>query len=116
MLVGAAVQNGHPPPGDPAGPGGPFSLASPERNRELLEGAGFAEVAVEEIPDVMVFDDFEDYWSLQTQVAGPIALLVSSLPADAVEAIRRSLEPMVAPFRSGAGYEFPTLTLVATAA
>lgn len=114
-LVGAVLQNGHQPPGDPFGPGGPFSLADAELNRDLLDRAGFSGVNVEDITDVMRFDDFDDYWDLQSQVSGPMALLISSLPADAVDAIRSSLEPMLAPFRTGAGYEIPSLAVAATA-
>ena len=45
LLVAAVIQRGHVPPGggDPFGPGGPFSLPTPDANRELLSGAGFTE-------------------------------------------------------------------------
>lgn len=107
MFVGAVLQNGHAPPGDPFGPGGPFSLAEPERNRELLLGAGFSDVKVEEIVAEMRFDSFDAYWTLQSEVSGPAAQLVQSLPTEQVDAIRASLEPMVEPFRSGKSYAFP---------
>jgi ubiquinone/menaquinone biosynthesis C-methylase UbiE len=116
LLVGAVLQNGHQPPGDPFGPGGPFSLAAPERNNELLGAAGFSDVQVEEIAGLMHFADFEDYWELHSQVSGTLALLISSLPGDAVEAIRASLEPMLAPFESGTGYDIPSLAIGATGA
>lgn len=115
LLVGAAAQSGHQPPGDPSAPGGPFSLAATEANRHLLDAAGFSDVQFEEIPGAIRFADFEDYWALQSQVAGPIALLISSLPADAVDAIRAAVEPMLDPFRSAGGYELPTLAIAAAA-
>jgi hypothetical protein len=49
----------------------------------------------------MAFASFDDYWDLQSSVSGPIALLVSSLPAEDVVAIRSILEGMVASFRDG---------------
>jgi SAM-dependent methyltransferase len=111
LLVGAALQNGHPPPGDPFGPGGPFSLADPGQNRAMLEAAGFADIDVAELPGSMHFTHFDDYWTLQSEVSGPIALLISSLPADAVDAIRRTLEPMLEPFESPNGIEVPSLAI-----
>jgi len=111
LLVGAVLQNGHQPPGNPFGPGGPFSLADPAQNRALLEPAGFAEIEVEELPGTMSFTDFDDFWGLQSQVSGPIALFISSLPPEGVDAIRHTLEPMLDGFKSPNGFEVPTLAV-----
>jgi ubiquinone/menaquinone biosynthesis C-methylase UbiE len=111
LLVGAVLQNGHHPSGDPFGPGGPFSLADPERNRELLGRAGFDDIEIEELPGSMFFTDVEDYWTLQTEVSGPIALLISSLPPADATAIRDTLVPMVDAFRSANGFEVPTFAI-----
>jgi ubiquinone/menaquinone biosynthesis C-methylase UbiE len=110
-LVGAVLQNGHEPPGNPFGPGGQFSLASPESNQDLLSAAGFADIQVEAIDGVMHFDDFDDYWDLQSQVSGAIAVLISSLAGDDVDRIRTTLEPMLAPFESEGAYDFPSLVV-----
>jgi SAM-dependent methyltransferase len=101
LFVGAVLQRVPPPPGDPFGAGGPFSLGDPDRNRELATGAGFTDVRVEDVHGAMAFASFDDYWDLQSSVSGPIALLVSSLPAEDVVAIRSILEGMVASFRDG---------------
>lgn len=111
LIVGAVLQNRHQPPGDPFGPGGPFSLAEADQNRALVEAAGFTDVEVEELPGTMSFSDFEDYWTLQSQVSGPIALLISTLPAGDVEAIRRTLEPMLDEHATPGGFEVPSLAL-----
>lgn len=116
MLAMAIVQNGHQPPGDPFAPGGVFSLAVAESNTALLNGAGFTDVRTVELPGAVRFESFDDYWTLQTTVAGPLAVLISSLPPDQVSAIRSTLTPMVAPFESGGRYEFPSLAIGATAA
>ncbi len=72
-LVGAVLSRGHAPPGNPFGPTGPFCLASHDENRELLTGAGFSDVVVEEIQGAMVFSDLESYWDLQAHRARPPA-------------------------------------------
>ncbi|MGH9014352.1 MAG: hypothetical protein ACRDZ1_10515 [Acidimicrobiia bacterium] len=109
------LQNGHAPPGNPFGPGGLFSLSEPERNRELLAGAGFSDVQIEEITGLMRFDGLSDYWALQTAVSGPVPALIASLTADEVDSIRASLEPMIAPFQSGNTYDIPSLAVAVTA-
>jgi ubiquinone/menaquinone biosynthesis C-methylase UbiE len=115
MFMAAVAEAGHAPPGGPSVPGGPFSLSEPERNRELLRGAGFAEVRVEEMAGVMRYDSFGDYWAVQSSIGGPLALLIASLPADEVEALGAALESKLAPFRSGDAYELPSLAVVASA-
>ena len=111
LMVGALLQNGHQPPGDPFGPGGPFSLADPAQNRALLDDAGFTEVDVEELSGSMAFADFDQYWTVQSEVSGPVALLIGTLASDETEAIRETLEPMLAEFQTPQGYEFPWHTL-----
>jgi hypothetical protein len=56
-------------------------------------------------------DDFEHYWAVQSTVAGPLAILVRSLPADEVEAIKAAVEPTLAPFRSGDALSIPALAI-----
>jgi SAM-dependent methyltransferase len=107
QLVMALLQNGHAPPGDPFAPGGVFSLATPEPNRELAAAAGFADVTVEELTGVMRFEDPDDYWTFQTSVAGPLAELVATLSSDQLGAIRATLDPTLAPFERGGGWRSP---------
>jgi len=111
LLVGAVLQSGHAPPGDPFGPGGPFSLAAPEANRALVEPAGFSDVQVEEIAGAMRYDGFDEYWEVQSTVSGPVAVLIGSLPADDVDAIKTALEPTLAPFRSGDALSIPSVAI-----
>ena len=111
LLVGAVLQHGHALGGDPFGPGGPFSLATREANVELLTGAGFSDVEVEEIPGTMRYDSLDDYWDVQSAIAGPLAVLVATLSNEERNAIRDTLGPMVAPFETGGGYEIPSLAI-----
>ncbi|MGH8999189.1 MAG: class I SAM-dependent methyltransferase [Acidimicrobiia bacterium] len=113
LMAGALREHGHQPPGDPFAPGGLFSLASSARNREVLDGAGCAGVKIEELEGDMRFTDFEDYWSFQSQLAGGIALMISSLTAGAIDAVRATLEPRLAPFRQAGGYVIPSMAVAA---
>ncbi len=113
--MGAIAQSGHAPPGDPFGATGPFSLAAEEVNRELLAAAGFSDVRVEEIESAFRFDDVDGYWNLQSEVAGPVAVLLASLSPDEVDEIRTALEPAVEPFRSNGGLAMPSLAVVVSA-
>ncbi|MBV8559218.1 MAG: methyltransferase domain-containing protein [Acidimicrobiia bacterium] len=111
-LVGAVRQTGHAPPGDPTGPGGPFSLPTAEVNRRLLDHAGFTDVEVEEIPGVQQYDSVNDYWDFQTAIARALPGAVRSLPDDQRAAIRATLEPMLEPFRDDDGsLALPSLAL-----
>jgi SAM-dependent methyltransferase len=111
QMVAALLQNGWTPPGDPAAPGGVFSLATGDRNRELATGAGFADVTVEELEGVMRFEDPDDYWKHSTSVAGPVAEFVASIGDGQVDAIRATLDPSLVPFQRDGGLELPWLAV-----
>jgi SAM-dependent methyltransferase len=111
QMVVALLQNGWTPPGDPAAPGGVFSLATGDRNRELATGAGFADVTVEELEGVMRFEDPDDYWKHSTSVAGPVAEFVASIGDGQVDAIRATLDPSLVPFQRDGGLELPWLAI-----
>ena len=115
LLIGALLQNGHVPPGDPSAPGGLFSLATPERNRELLAAAGFSDVHTAGVEGAMHFDDLDDYWSIQTSLAGPVADLVAAMQPDEVAAVKATLASMIEPFGSDDGYALPLLATAAHA-
>jgi ubiquinone/menaquinone biosynthesis C-methylase UbiE len=111
-LVGMTLmQLGHAAPTDPFGPGGIFSMASPDVPRDLTQSAGFLQVSVEELPFVQRFESFADYWKFTSEIAGPLALALQSLSGDGATRTYSALEEAAAPFRSGSGYEFPSLAL-----
>jgi SAM-dependent methyltransferase len=116
QLVGAFLEHGHTLPGDPFGPGGVFSLPSPEANRERLDAAGFTDVVVEEVPGAQRYDNLDEYWDVQTAVAGPLSGIIRSLPEEKRAEIKATLEPMLAPYRAADGsLSLPTLALGVTA-
>ncbi len=46
----------------------------------------------------MRFDTVDDYWELNSQVSGPVALLIAGLGPDDVARMREALGPMLEPF------------------
>jgi SAM-dependent methyltransferase len=116
QMVAALLQNGWTPSGDPAAPGGVFSLATGDSNRELAAGAGFADVSVEELEGVMRFESPDDYWTMSTSLAGPVAEFVASVSQGKVDAIRATLDPSLAPFEVDGGLELPWLSVATSVA
>jgi SAM-dependent methyltransferase len=111
---GLLIERGHMPPPDPSAPN-PFAMASEERTRALLEGAGFTAVRTEEIPVRLAFRDIDDYTTYSTDTGGPAALVLRNLPDDEREALKAQLAAAFAPFRSDGGYELPGVALAAVA-
>jgi ubiquinone/menaquinone biosynthesis C-methylase UbiE len=115
-LVGRVlVARGLLEPPDPKAPGGVFSLADHDDIRTLVTGAAFRSLEIEEIPVRWRFDDFDTYWGFVTDTAGAIAQLLEGLPPAELEAVRAGALQAAEPFRAGAGYAFPGLTVNAVA-
>jgi len=112
VLVGALLQRGHTPAGDPFGPGGPFSLADIERDRAVLDDAGFSDVIVEELTGVMRYDDVDDYLDVQGTLAGPLATLIAALPPEEVALVCEAVATGCEPYRAGDGIELPWVAVV----
>ncbi|MGH2984930.1 MAG: class I SAM-dependent methyltransferase [Solirubrobacterales bacterium] len=108
------IERGHMPPPAPGAPG-VFSMASEERTRALLEGAGFAAARAEEVPVRFAFRDLDDYERWVIDVAGPFAMVVRGLPEDEREALRARLGEAFVPFATDGGYELPGIALCAVA-
>jgi SAM-dependent methyltransferase len=108
--VGAVLGAPVPPPGIP----GPFALEDADRLGRLLDRAGLAGVAVDEIP-VPLHDDSFDAWLTRTSaLAGPLAKRLALLPDPARRELRARLEEAVRPYRSPARLDFPGASLVAS--
>lgn len=108
------AERGHLPPPEPEAPG-VFSMASEERTRALLDGAGFSSVRTEEVPLRFAFRALDDYEQWVTDVAGPFAMVVRGLPNDEREVLRARLEEAFVPFAGDGGYELPGVALCAVA-
>ena len=108
------VERGHLPPPEPGTPG-VFSMASEERTRALLQGAGFTAVRTEEVPVRFTFVDLDAYVRWVMEVAGPFAMVVRGLREDEREALKAELGAAFAPFAADGGYELPGVALTAVA-
>jgi SAM-dependent methyltransferase len=97
-----------PPPGVP----GPFSLEAPGALGELLAGAGFTGTAVREIPTPMKASSVDEWWSVVPSLAGPLARVLGSLPAEVSGAIRARVDAAMADFATPDGYELPGVSIL----
>jgi ubiquinone/menaquinone biosynthesis C-methylase UbiE len=111
---GLLIERGHMPPPEPGAPG-PFVMASEERLRALLEGAGFTAVRTEEVPVRFTFPDLDDYTTFSTDTGGPAALALRRLPDGERETLKARLGVAFAPFAGDRGYEIPGVALCAAA-
>ncbi len=108
------VERGHMPPPEPGAPG-VFSMASEERTRELLDGAGFSSIRTEEVPVRFAFRDLDDYEQWVIDVAGSFATVVRGLSEDEREVLRARLREAFVAFAADGGYELPGAALCAVA-
>lgn len=100
-----------PPPGIP----GPFSLDAPGALEALMVPAGFSDYAVGEVPAPMHATSFDEWWSVIPSLAGPLAQLLASIPAQVAAAIRTEAEAALAVFATPDGYELPGVSIVGVA-
>jgi SAM-dependent methyltransferase len=108
------VERGHMPLPEPEAPG-IFSLASEERTRMLLDGAGFGSVRTEDVPLRFTFRDLDDYEQWVIDVAGSFAMVMRELPKDERAVVRARLKEAFATFATDGGYELPGVALCAVA-
>jgi SAM-dependent methyltransferase len=106
-LVGGVVESqGHIPPPDPGAPSA-FAMADPERIRELVVGAGFAEPEIEEVTFRLPFADQDAYWRYVTETSASASPVLRSLAPEARNEVREQVHEAARLYRSGEGYDFP---------
>jgi SAM-dependent methyltransferase len=104
--------------GSPPAPGtpGPFALGDPERVRELLAHAGFAEIDVHTLEIEQRYPSFGDYWETTLDIAHAFHNAVLSRPEPEIAEIRAGLAARLQPFSEPDGtLAIPGRTLVASA-
>jgi SAM-dependent methyltransferase len=114
LIASTLVERGHvvrPPDGVP----NPFSMASPDRTRSLLDAAGFTAVTVDEIPVAFRFRDLDDYLGFMTDTAGPLAVVLRRLSEPDRRDVAAALEYTLGAFETEGGYTIPGAALVAAA-
>ena len=110
-LVGRVLElQGHIPPPEPEAPGA-FAMADPERTRELVVRAGFAEPEIEEVSFRFSFVNQEAFWRYLTETSASASPVLRSLPTTTQEDIREQVHEAARPFHSGEGYAFPAVCL-----
>ena len=108
------VERGLLPSPEPGAPG-PFSMASEERTRALLEDAGFTEVRTDEVSVRFPFRDIDDYERWVSDLSGSFAMVLRGLPDGELEAIRAELRTAFEPYATQQGYELGGVALTAVA-
>ncbi len=103
------VEQGHMPPPEQGAPG-IFSMADQGRIRELVAGAGFGELSIEEVEMIWEFDDAADYWRFITEIAGGVAMVIEGLSEQDQTHVRTDVEQRIETLRSSGGYEIEGLT------
>ena len=109
------VELGLVPPFDPNAPGGLFSLADPNRIRELLARAGFENIEIEEQEFHLRFADMDDYWSFVRDFAGATAILLGRFSDEERAAVKEATQRASEGFRTAEGYDLPGLSVNALA-
>lgn len=109
------VQHDHIPPPEPPPAPGIFSMASAERTEDLLTGAGFGDVRTEEVPVRFPVPTIDEYLDFVADTAGPLALALRALPAEARGTVRADVEDGFARFATADGYDVPGVALCAVA-
>src|SRR5262249_19755645 len=98
-----------PPPGLPH----PFALDDAERLARLPTGAGLADVEVGDLPVPLRAASFDEWWERTGALAGPLAKILASLPAEAARQLRARAREAVRDYETPDGIELPGVTLVA---
>ena len=113
ILARLFIEHGNMPAPEPGRPG-VFSMASEERTRGLLAGAGFEAIRTDEVDVRFRFEDVADYVQWAIDMAGPLAMVLRELPDDEQQAIAAELEVAFAPYAVAGSYELPGLALCAS--
>ncbi len=109
--VGAQLGATFPPPGLP----GPFALDSHDKLLAVLSGAGFEDVAVDEVAAPWIGASFDQWWLVTAALAGPLSKVLEAQPPEAIEAIRSHAREALAPYETPDGLEIPGVSLVGSA-
>ncbi len=100
-----------PQPGQP----GQFGLGDPAEVEQLVRGAGFDEVAVEEVPLEFRFADWEDYRDVMLRLAAATRAVLEQLDGRTRAEVDAGARARLERFLGPDGYALPGLALVTSA-
>ena len=103
---------------EPAPPGGPgmFALAAPEKLTELLQEAGFFDIAIEQVPIVRHYTGALDWLGETIDLSRQLASVWARLSKDERTRLREELEAEAREYTDGKGFiTFPGSSLVVAA-
>ena len=107
----AMIAQGLAEPPEPDTPG-PFRLADPERLRDLMTDAGFAEPRIEDVAVTMRYASFDEYWEVTRDLAMSLRNALAGLPERAAEQLRERVEEGLAAYAGGDGLAVPGIARV----
>ncbi len=90
------------PPPDPTLPG-VFRLAAPGLLEGTLRAGGFTDVTVESRPMTMEYASFDEYWTVQTDLAAPLRAAIAKMGADELEPLKAAIREALAPHQTADG-------------
>jgi SAM-dependent methyltransferase len=108
----AAMANGLVSGGPPVGPGGIFSLGDPAELEAVAKGAGFVDVAVEEIAITFRAATIDDHVERVGSLAGPLAPVLQAASPNQLAALHRTASDLAAPYVTDNGLEIPGQALL----
>ena len=100
------VARGLVPPPEPGAPG-MFAMASDERIRQLLAGAGFTPRRIEDIPVRFVSESLDDYIAGARETGGLFATVWNEASEELRREMAAELAEAFAPYAVDRGYELP---------
>jgi SAM-dependent methyltransferase len=104
------VAHGHMPPNKPGEPG-MFVLGDEKELRALVEGAGFSDVQVDEVPVHNDYRDIDEYIASSNERGGMLARAWAAASEDEREVMKGELRDAFEPFKVDERYEVPGLSL-----
>ncbi len=101
-----------PPPGTP----GPCALGDRDRVAELLDGAGFEDVQIEQLEADDAFADADAWWDRTLALAAPFTAALSNLPPESAQELEAKVKASGDAFKADDGsLVFPAAVNVASA-
>ena len=100
-----------PKPGEP----GQFALGEPERIEELVNGAGFGELRVEEVAVEYRFPSWEEYSRVITSLAAALRVTLAELDGATRAEVDAAARARLDRFLTPNGYVLPGVALVSSA-